>query len=455
MTDATSSESLKLQFPEKLKILFEPKRYKILYGGRGGAKSWGVARALLVLGAHKKLRVLCAREFQNSIQESVHHLLESQIKSLGLGAFYNTTQSKITGVNGTEFIFVGLKNNINNIKSYEDCDIVWVEEAANVSKRSWDVLIPTIRKEGSEIWITFNPELETDETYSRFVMSPPEDAHVVMINWRDNPWFPEVLRKEMLALKARDPASWVNVWEGQCSQTIDGAVYAVELLKTLEENRRTRVPHDPSKPVYTAWDLGRSDSTSIWFIQLVGYERRFIDYYSTTGHTAEHFVSVLNGNPETGAHRSAYHYATHYLPHDAAAKTILHPLSFEGQLKALMPNSRTVVVPQISIHDGINAVRTMFPRCVFDQNLTQDGWQALSHYQYEVKDGRRSKLPMHNWASHGADAFRYAAVGLRDYSKPAASQILQALESAKRPRVSQDLQRFKYGGGGNSDWMSR
>ena len=153
------------EFPVKLQPLFKPSRYKVLYGGRGGAKSWGVARALLILGAQKPLRVLCAREFQSSMKDSVHKLLCDQIESLGLLGFYEITQNSIRGQNGTEFSFIGLKNNPTNVKSYERVNVCWVEEAQSVSRLSWNILIPTIRAEGSEIWVTFNPELETDETY--------------------------------------------------------------------------------------------------------------------------------------------------------------------------------------------------------------------------------------------------------------------------------------------------
>ena len=163
-----------VQFPYKLSVLFDKARYKILYGGRGGAKSWGVARALLVLGAKKPMRILCAREFMTSMKDSVHKLLSDQITEMGLLGFYEITQATIRGLNGTEFAFVGLKNNVANVKSYEGIDICWVEEAQTVSKTSWNVLIPTIRKEQSEIWVTFNPELESDETYQRFVVRSEE-----------------------------------------------------------------------------------------------------------------------------------------------------------------------------------------------------------------------------------------------------------------------------------------
>lgn len=150
------------EFPVKLEGLFKKSRYKVAYGGRGGAKSWGIARALLILGAKSPMRILCAREFMTSMRDSVHKLLCDQIEALGLLGFYEITQASIRAKNGTEFAFVGLKNNIANVKSYEGVDICWVEEAQTVSRLSWNVLIPTIRKEGSEIWVSFNPEIEHD-----------------------------------------------------------------------------------------------------------------------------------------------------------------------------------------------------------------------------------------------------------------------------------------------------
>jgi phage terminase large subunit len=402
------------EFPEKLQFLFRPKRYKVLYGGRGAAKSWGIARALLIIAASRPTRVLCAREFQNSIAESVHQLLELQINQLGLSAFYDVQQTKIVGKNGSEFVFAGLRNNVNSLKSFEGVDIVWVEEAVNVSKRSWDILIPTIRKENSEIWVSFNPELETDETYIRFIKHPPPDAIVVQMTWRDNPWFPDVLRQEMETLKERDPDTWLHVWEGQCIQTLVGAVYAKEIRKVLEEGRRTKVPYDQSKPVSTFWDLGRSDHTAIWFAQVVGYERRLIDYYSDNQQAIGHYMKVLQSKP--------YIYDTHWLPHDAQSKTIVHPLSIEGQMRAA--GFKVRIVPNISVEDGINAARTIFGSCVFDEEKTQDGWQCLTHYRYEMDStaGIFKRAPVHDWASHGADAFRYFAVALQE-TRPKSLQM--------------------------------
>ena len=394
-----------LQFPRKLRALFEPRRYKVLVGGRGGAKSWGIARALLIMAAQRPLRVLCARELQQSIKDSVHKLLSDQIEALGLGGFYDVLQANIKGRNGSEFAFAGLRHNVTQIKSFEGVDICWVEEAQTVSKASWDTLIPTIRSEGSEIWVSFNPELETDETYQRFVAKPPNGALVLQMNWSDNPWFPEVLRAEMEALKERDYDAYLTTWEGHCRQTLDGAVYAKEIRAATAETRITAVPYDRSKPVHTAWDLGRSDFTAIWFAQRIGFETHLIDYYEHSGEAIGHYLKELQSRP--------YVYGTHHLPHDAQAKHLGSKLSVEEQVKEAGLTVR--IVPRLSVADGINAARTVFPNMWFDAEKCADGIQRLRHYCYDVDDnGQLSRNPRHDEASHAADAFRYLAVGLKE-----------------------------------------
>lgn len=214
-----------VEIAPKLAFLFKPKRYKCAYGGRGGAKSWGYARALIVLCCQKKLRVLCAREVQKSIKDSVYQLLLDQIEALGLGSKFTATKNEIKGPNGSQFLFAGLADHtIESVKSFEGIDIVWVEEAQTVSKRSWSILIPTIRKDGSEIWITMNPNEETDPTYQEFIKTPPEDAVVVKINWDDNPWFPDVLRKEKDRLYASDPEAAEHIWGGACRKVTDAQI---------------------------------------------------------------------------------------------------------------------------------------------------------------------------------------------------------------------------------------
>jgi len=393
------------EFPEKLQFLFEPHRYKVAYGGRGSAKSWSFARALLILGAQKTLRILCARETQKSLADSVHKLLSDQIKALGLETFYEVQKSTILGANGTEFIFAGLKHNISNVKSAESVSIVWCEEAQSVSKGSWDILIPTIRKEGSEIWVSMNPELETDASYRKFIANPPPEAMVVKVNYSDNPFFPSVLEGERLHLKATDPDAYLHVWEGHCKQMLEGAVYSNELRAAQAQDRITRVPYDASAPVSTFWDLGFSDNTSIWFAQAIGFEYRLIDYLDDSQKPLTHYLQVLQ--------QRGYVYGTHYLPHDAKAKQLGTGRSIEELMRAA--GMKVEVVDRLSIADGINAARSIFGQCYFDGDKTADGLQALRHYRYEQVEehGILKKLPLHNWASHGADAFRYFAVAIQ------------------------------------------
>jgi phage terminase large subunit len=395
------------QFPVKMASLFDKARYKVYYGGRGAGKSHSAAKALLVLGAKSQIRVLCAREYQTSIKDSVHKLLCDQITLMGLEGFYEITQSAIRGKNGTEFAFVGLKNNVANVKSYEGVDYCWVEEAQTVSRHSWNTLIPTIRKEGSEIWITFNPELETDETYQRFVVKPPEHAIVQKINWNDNPWFPEVLALEKDALKSRDPSAYQTVWEGLCRLTVDGAIFANEMQVAELDGRITKVPYDPTKPVHAIFDLGWADSTAIWFLQFVGMETRLIRYHEDSQKTISHYLALMQ--------TYGYMYDTLWLPHDAQNKTLA---SNGKSIEEIVRNAgyKTRIIERTPIADSINAARTIFRNCWFDRENCYDGLQCLRHYRYDVdpETGQFSRQPLHDQYSHGADAFRYIGLMINE-----------------------------------------
>jgi phage terminase large subunit len=409
MSDVTDAIA-KAEFPVKLEGLFKKSRYKVLYGGRGGAKSWGIARALLIKGAKDPIRILCAREFQTSIKDSVHKLLCDQIESLGLLSFYEITQTSIRGRNGTEFSFVGLKNNVSNIKSYEGVDICWVEEAQTTSRLSWNILIPTIRKEGSEIWISFNPELETDETYQRFVANPPADSITMKVNWYDNPWFPETLRLEKDSLKARDEEAYNQVWEGLCRQTVDGAIFAKEMQQAEKDGRICRVPYDATKPVHAIFDLGWSDSTAIWFLQFIGMETRLIRYIEDSQKTISYYLATMQ--------TYGYVYDKIWLPHDAENKTLAAAgRSIDDIVRAA--GYKTEIMPRVPIVDSINAARTIFPNCYFDREHTADGLACLRHYRYEVdpETGQFSRNPLHDHYSHGADAFRYIALMIKEPPK--------------------------------------
>jgi phage terminase large subunit len=335
---------------------------------------------------------------------------------MGLIDFYEITQNAIRGKNGTEFSFVGLKNNVANIKSYEGCDICWVEEAQTTSKLSWNVLIPTIRKEGSEIWISFNPELETDETFQRFIVNTPENSIVQRINWSDNPWFPETLRLEKDALFVRDREAYNTVWEGVCRQTVDGAIFAKEMQQAEFEGRITRVPYEATKPVHIIFDLGWSDQTAWWVLQWVGMETRLIRYEETNQTTMSQILAKIQ--------TYGYMIDTLWLPHDAQNKTLAaQGKSIEDIVRAAGYNVR--ILDRVPVADSINAARTMFNKCYFDRENCHEGLQCLRHYQYDVNPdtGAFSQKPLHNTYSHGADAFRYIGLMLNEPRKAKPKKI--------------------------------
>lgn len=390
--------------PKAYKFLFEPKRYKALYGGRGSAKSHSIARTLLVMGMQKPLRIVCAREIQKSIKDSVHKLLADIIREHGLTDFYHILETEIRGKNGSEIIFRGLRHNTRDLKSLEGCDICWIEEAESVSNNSYEILIPTIRKEGSEIWASFNVKNVTDPTYKRFITEADDDTDSRKVSWRDNPFFPDVLRKEMEKLKATDPDAAEHIWEGAPDTRRSGAVYAKQIATARNEQRVTRVPYDPGCEVFTAWDLGFGDATAIWWLQFVGRELRWLDYYENSGEQLDHYAKIIKSKP--------YNYMRqgHYLPHDGAHGNIRGD-SVSKQLSGLGV-SNIVLQREADINPGIELLRQTIAFSVFDSEKCRDGIHALENYGYEWDEDRgifKSK-PAHNWTSHAADAARYAAI---------------------------------------------
>ena len=315
----------------------------------------------------------------------------------------------LRGNNGTEFIFVGVKNNTNNVKSIEGIDICWVEEAQSVTPNSWNVLVPTIRKADSEIWISFNPELPTDETWKRFVISPPENAVVQKINWSDNPYFPEVLDLERRALQGRDIEAYNNVWEGIPRQTVNGAIFAKEVTMADLEGRICNVPYDASKPVHAVFDLGWADQTACWILQFVGQETRLIRYFEDSQQTIGYYLAKLQS--------FGYLYDTIWLPHDAKAKSLGTGKSIEEIVRA--SGMKVQILGRVPVADSINAARTIFNKCYFDRQNTEEGLQCLRHYRYDVDPDTKmfSAKPLHDEYSHGADAFRYIGLMINEPKK--------------------------------------
>jgi phage terminase large subunit len=392
----------KSKLPYWAEELFKPHRYKILYGGRGSGKSWAAAKALLLLGAMRKERILCAREVQKSIRDSVKRLLDDQIQELGLGSHYQSLETEIRGKNGTEIIFTGLSNQTaDSVKSYEGVSRVWIEEGQTVSKKSWDILIPTIRKEGSEIWVTFNPDLDTDETYRRFVTSPPHDSYVNHVNWSENPWFPDVLEKERQHCLLTNKDEYDNIWEGKTKAAVSGAIYARELEAATIAGRIREVPHDPACPVHCILDLGWNDAMTVIMVQKVASELRVIDYIEESFKTLDWYVGEV---------RRRYNLIGEWwLPHDGEHKDYKTGKS----AKELMEGYGCVVQinPRLSIEEGIKHVRMTFPRIYFDKTKTARLVECIKRYRRSINSQTQEPGgPVHDEFSHGNDALRYLAM---------------------------------------------
>jgi phage terminase large subunit len=252
--------------------------------------------------------------------------------------------------------------------------------------------------------------LESDETYQRFVLHPPENAIVQKINWSDNPWFPDVLRQEKDALKSRDPEAYNMVWEGICRQTVDGAIFAKEIQLADLEERIGKVPYDATKPVHVVFDLGWADATALWFVQFIGMETRLIRYFETSQET----ISAILAKMQT----FGYVFDTLWLPHDAENKTLAAAgRSIEEIVRAA--GYKTRIIPRTPIVDSINAARTIFRNCWFDRINCDDGLQCLRHYRYEVDPDTKqfSRTPLHDQYSHGADAFRMLGLMIQEPKK--------------------------------------
>ena len=324
---------------------------------------------------------------------------------------------------GSEFVFKGIRQNIANIKSFEGADYCWVEEADSTSENSWRTLIPTIRKEGSEIWVTFNPNNKSDATYRRFITHPPKDAWIRKVTWRDNEWFPSVLHAEMQRDREMDEEAYQHTWEGEIRQFVDGSVYRKQLLKAQADGRVGPVPVIPGVEVNTYWDLGKNDHTAIWFIQEVGLQKRAIDFYQNRLVDLDHYIRILK--------KKAYNYGHHHLPHDVEHHILGMTNTRRDQLEkgGIKP---IVTVPRINdLNEGVEMTRRLIPEVWLDnsrkdtlsdddfaEGVGQDGVEygldALSHYRmkYDEDLDTHTKF-VHDWSSNAADAFRQYAQSYR------------------------------------------
>jgi phage terminase large subunit len=414
---------VKLQLPRKLGFLLDCHPYKVAWGGRGSLKSWSFARALLTLGMAQPLRVLCAREVQKSLSESVHQLLKDQIKALDYGDLYNVTENAIRGTRqDTLFRFTGLSDQTaESLKSYEGFDVLWLEEAQAIRRRSFQIALPTIfRTKGSEVWVSFNPNMDSDETWERFVVNPPPGAVVQEMNWRDAVscgwWTPEMeqLRQYDL-IHSKD--QYANIWDGKPNVVIAGAIYATEVVELITEGRFRPIPYDPRLPVHRIWDLGWNDLMVCIMVQKPHPSAlNVINYLEESHITYANFLAAMDA--------LKYKWGTDWLPHDAGQH---HPTSGTNaftQLRDLgcklgVGSDGQPGIPKSDPEARIRAGRMMFPRIYLDNSKFDtpperpDRLLGAAHLMERLKRYKRNVPrttqeptgPMHDVASHGADAW--------------------------------------------------
>lgn len=396
--------------------LLKPSRYKGAWGGRGSGKSHFFAdRVVEECIARPGLRVVCIREVQKTLEQSVKRLIEDKLETYNPPGF-EVLRSEIKTPGGGLIIFMGMQDHTAaSIKSLEGFDIAWVEEAQSLSQRSLDLLRPTIRKPGSEIWFSWNPENEADAV-DKFLRGPnaPSDAVVVRANWSDNPWLPNELRAEMELDRAdSDKFGWV--WEGQYRKAVEGAYYANQLLTAEKDGRIVRLSADPLLSFKAIWDIGSTsrdaDATAIWIAQWVNREIRWLDYYEAKGQELSFHVNWLRAN--------GYGEAECILPHDGRQHDKVYQITYESALNEAGFRTRTLPSPPGAAMQRIEAARRLFPRMWFDDDKTKSGRVALAAYHEKRDEIRNIGLgPNHDWASHGADAF---GLGCIAYEEPSAN----------------------------------
>lgn len=398
--------------------LLEKARYKGAHGGRGSGKSQFFADLMVATAVRKPgFRGLCCREVQKSLKESAKRLIESKIQDHGLSSLFEVQEAVIKTPGGGLIVFAGLQDHTSeSIKSYEGFDVAWVEEAQTVSQRSLNLLRPTIRAPGSELWFSWNPRLEQDAV-DQMLRGPelPSNAAVVHAGWSDNPWFPDELEQERLDCIRAQPEQYDHIWEGGYVSVSEGAYFARHLAEAKAQGRVTQLSFDPLMPIKAYWDIGVRDATSIWVSQQVGGRVNCLRYYEAVGQDLATHLNWLRDN--------GYGRAECVLPHDGAKADAVTAIRFEDHIRAAGFQVRTVPNQgRGAAMKRVETARRVFPSMWFDEAGCSGGIKALGWYHEKRDEHRNIGLgPEHDWASHGADAFGLLCT---DYEAPRAAKPL-------------------------------
>lgn len=397
------------------------------FGGRGSGKTRSFAKMTAVRAymwdqAGREGLILCGREFMNSLEDSSLEEIKAAIRSeewllphFDIGEKYVRTAS-----GRVSYSFAGLDRNIDSIKSKSRILLGWVDEAEPVSEEAWIKLIPTLREEDSELWVTWNPELESSATHKRFRLSKDPRYKVTELNWRDNPKFPAILDRQRLRDKEERPEQYEHIWEGGFKTAVEGAYYAQALTTSKETGRVTSLALDPLMTIRAYWDIGgtgaKADATAIWICQFVGKRIVVLDYYEAKGQPLSAHLAWLR--------RRGYAEALCVLPHDGGSGEKIIDATYEGAISSAGFDVRTVPNQGTGAASmRIEAGRRLFPRIWFDEQKTQAGRTALGWYHEKRDDKRGIGLgPNHDWASHAADAFGLMCI---DYDEPTSTDMPQ------------------------------
>lgn len=427
---------LVIDTPRVLLPALKPARYIGLYGGRGGAKSHFFAEKLIERCMVQKTRWACIREVQSSIRESVRQLLVDKIEKFGVQDQFEVLEAEIRCPHGGLIVFKGMQSyNAANLKSLEDYDGAWVEEAQTLSEVSLRLLRPTIRKEGSELWFSWNPRHSTDAVDKFFRGGErPANSILIKVNWSDNPWFPKVLRAEMEDDYRRDPEMAEHVWGGGYESITEASYYARHIVALEKAGRIGEYPHMEGRPVYTGWDLGISDYTAVWFVQQhydddMQPRVRIIDYFEASGYGLQDvFAEALpEYTIDKGQQMHAllaldrpqpYTYAKHYMPHDIGVRE----LGAGGKSRIETLIAMGVPAPHLArgVANGpeerINAVRELLPDAEFNATpRVMHGIERLRRYSRRFNRALNTYSGvLHDEASHGSDALGEFAVNYRN-----------------------------------------
>lgn len=404
--------------PAKLVPVFlGPAMYRGAWGGRGSAKTQSFAKMSAVRGmqcaaAGQTGLVVCGREYMNSLADSsfaeVKHAIASEpflAHTYEVGDTYIRTKDK-----RIEFAFAGLRHNLASLKSKGRIRLLWVDEGESVSGSAWDVVDPTVREEGAEVWCTWNPGRKKSATHKRWRENPPPESKIIELNWRDNPFFPSTLNKKRLYDLEKRPDQYEHIWEGGFVSVVEGAYFAKQLAQTRLKNRIMALEADDVLPVYAFFDIGgagkKADATAIWLVQFVGPQIRVLDYIEGQGQPVSYFITeaisrgwkrAIVRTPHDGANvlPTGKNYVDYW--RDAGFET-MDPVPNQGVGAAKL---------------RIEAVRRIFPNVFFNNTeAVEGGLEALGWYhEKRSPDDRNIGLgPEHDWSSHGADAFGLMAI---------------------------------------------